>query len=156
MPLDDALLGDYPDSGMIHLCGSHGQHIQSFRDMRHLHAVQLNDRAAAYFMQTPILGSEEKVLIAADLSYPVGDELQKAYLVYQKRTPRVIGAVIVMGVMSHVAMQTILNILVVTDTIPNTGIGLPFFSYGGSSLMLLLAEMGMVLSASRASQIRKQ
>ena len=47
MPLDDALLGDYPDSGMIHLCGSHGQHIQSFRDMRHLHAVQLNDRAAA-------------------------------------------------------------------------------------------------------------
>ncbi len=65
-------------------------------------------------------------------------------------------ALVVMGVMSHVGMQVILNILVVTDTIPNTGIGLPFFSYGGSSLVMLLAEMGMVLSASRASQIRKR
>ena len=65
-------------------------------------------------------------------------------------------ALVVMGVMSHVALQVILNILVVTDTIPNTGIGLPFFSYGGSSLVMLLAEMGLVLSASRASQIRKR
>lgn len=65
-------------------------------------------------------------------------------------------ALVVMGVMSHVALQVILNILVVTDTIPNTGIGLPFFSYGGSSLVMLLAEMGLVLSASRASRIRKR
>lgn len=65
-------------------------------------------------------------------------------------------ALVVMGIMAHVGLQVILNILVVTDTIPNTGIGLPFFSYGGSSLVMLLAEMGMVLSASRASRIRKQ
>ncbi len=65
-------------------------------------------------------------------------------------------ALVVMGIMSHVALQVILNILVVTDTIPNTGIGLPFFSYGGSSLVMLLAEMGLVLSASRASRIRKR
>ena len=65
-------------------------------------------------------------------------------------------ALVVMGIMSHVALQVILNILVVTDTIPNTGIGLPFFSYGGSSLVMLLAEMGMVLSVSRASTIRKR
>lgn len=65
-------------------------------------------------------------------------------------------ALVVMGIMSHVALQVILNILVVTDTIPNTGIGLPFFSYGGSSLFMLLAEMGMVLSVSRASSIRKR
>ena len=46
-PLDDALLGDYPNPGMIHLCGSHTQHIPVFREMKNLHALQLNDRAAA-------------------------------------------------------------------------------------------------------------
>lgn len=65
-------------------------------------------------------------------------------------------SLVVMGIMSHIGLQVILNILVVTDTIPNTGIGLPFFSYGGSSLFMLLSEVGLVLSASRASQIRKQ
>ena len=48
-----------------------------------------------------------------------------------------------------------MNIAVVTNTIPNTGISLPFFSYGGSSLMILLAEMGVVLSISRTSTIEK-
>ena len=47
MPLDDALLGDYPHGGMIHLCGAHAQHIPAFREMRHLRALQLNDRACA-------------------------------------------------------------------------------------------------------------
>lgn len=46
-PLDDALLGDYPNGGMIHLCGRHTQHISTFRKMKHLRALQLNDRAAA-------------------------------------------------------------------------------------------------------------
>lgn len=46
-PLDDALLGDYPHGGMIHLCGSHTQHTETFRGMKHLKALQLNDRAAA-------------------------------------------------------------------------------------------------------------
>ena len=45
-PLDDALLGDYPNGGMIHLCGMHTQHLRAFREMEHLRAVQLNDRAA--------------------------------------------------------------------------------------------------------------
>lgn len=46
-PLDDALLGDYPHGGMIHLCGAHTQHLAAFREMKHLRAVQVNDRAAA-------------------------------------------------------------------------------------------------------------
>ena len=46
-PLDDALLGDYPHGGMIHLCGSHTQHLPVFREMKHLRALQVNDRAAA-------------------------------------------------------------------------------------------------------------
>ena len=44
-PLDDALLGDYPLGGMIHLCGAHAQHIETFRNMPHLSAIQINDRA---------------------------------------------------------------------------------------------------------------
>ena len=53
---------------------------------------------------------------------------------------------------AHIAIQVILNIAVVTNTIPNTGITLPFISYGGTSVILLMAEMGMVLGVS--NQIR--
>ena len=52
-------------------------------------------------------------------------------------------------------LQVILNILVITDLLPNTGISLPFFSSGGSSLVMLLAQMGIVLSISRTSNINK-
>ena len=54
-----------------------------------------------------------------------------------------------LGISTKVAIQTLLNIAVVTNTIPNTGISLPFFSYGGSSLVMLFFEMGILLSASR-------
>ena len=56
---------------------------------------------------------------------------------------------LVLGIMLHIGLQTILNILVVTDMMPNTGISLPFFSYGGTALVMQLVEMGMVLSVSR-------
>lgn len=59
------------------------------------------------------------------------------------------------GITVKVAIQVILNIAVVTNTIPNTGISLPFFSYGGSSMIMLLFEMGILLSISRTSTIRK-
>ena len=49
----------------------------------------------------------------------------------------------------QVALQAVLNVAVVTNTIPNTGISLPFFSYGGTSLVMLLAQMGYILSISR-------
>ena len=59
------------------------------------------------------------------------------------------------GIMIKTSVQVLLNIAVVTNTIPNTGISLPFFSYGGSSLIMLLFEMGIVLSISRTSKITK-
>lgn len=59
------------------------------------------------------------------------------------------GSMLVVGVIVQITLQTVLNIAVVTKTIPNTGISLPFFSYGGTSLMMLLGEMGVVLSVSR-------
>jgi cell division protein FtsW len=53
------------------------------------------------------------------------------------------------------AVQVLLNIAVVTNTIPNTGISLPFFSYGGSSLIMLFFEMGIMLSISKNAKISK-
>lgn len=62
---------------------------------------------------------------------------------------------LVIGIVSQVAIQAIFNIMVVTDTIPNTGISLPFFSYGGTALLMLLFEMGVVLSISRKANQKK-
>lgn len=60
-----------------------------------------------------------------------------------------------MGICIKIAVQVLLNVAVVTNTIPNTGISLPFFSYGGSSLIMIFAEMGIILSASKKSKIHK-
>ncbi len=65
------------------------------------------------------------------------------------------GAMLVVGVMGHIAIQAILNIAVVTNTIPNTGISLPFISYGGSSVMFLLIEIGLVLSVAKRIQLKE-
>lgn len=65
------------------------------------------------------------------------------------------GAMLVVGVMSHLAIQVILNVAVVTNTIPNTGISLPFISYGGSSVFFLLIEIGLVLSVARNIELRE-
>ena len=59
------------------------------------------------------------------------------------------------GICTKIAIQVLLNVAVVTNTIPNTGISLPFFSYGGSSLVMIFAEMGIILSISRRSRIHK-
>lgn len=74
------------------------------------------------------------------------------FVLIANNAPDLLGALIVVGVMAHIAIQVILNIAVVTNTIPNTGITLPFISYGGTSVILLMAEMGMVLGVS--NQIR--
>lgn len=65
------------------------------------------------------------------------------------RAPDKFGALLTVGFVVQVVMQAVLNMAVVTNTIPNTGISLPFFSSGGTSLMMLLGEMGIVLSVSR-------
>jgi cell division protein FtsW len=62
--------------------------------------------------------------------------------------PDLFGGLIATGVLAHIASQVLINIAVVTSTIPSTGIPLPFISYGGSSLMVILFEMGIVLSVS--------
>ena len=65
------------------------------------------------------------------------------------------GCLIAVGLTVQVGLQALLNVAVVTNTIPNTGISLPFFSYGGSSLLMLLAQVGVLLSISRNANIEK-
>ena len=65
------------------------------------------------------------------------------------------GTLLGLGLIMQIGIQVILNISVTTGTIPNTGIGLPFFSYGGTSLLMLLAQMGILLSISRSSNLEK-
>jgi len=65
------------------------------------------------------------------------------------------GTMLVIGIVSQIGLQTILNVAVVTKSVPNTGIPLPFFSYGGSALLILLAEIGVVLNVSRHSSMEK-
>ena len=70
------------------------------------------------------------------------------------RSPDLFGSMLGIGIISQVAWQVFCNIAVVTNTIPNTGISLPFFSSGGTSLLMLLAEMGILLSISRAGNAK--
>ena len=76
-------------------------------------------------------------------------------MVVANNAPDLFGAMLVVGVMGHIAVQTILNIAVVTNTIPNTGISLPFISYGGSSVLFLLTEIGLVLNVARRIQLKE-
>ncbi len=76
------------------------------------------------------------------------------FMVIANNAPDLFGALLVVGVLGHIAIQVILNIAVVTNTIPNTGISLPFISYGGSSVMFLLIEIGLVLSVARGIRLK--
>ncbi|MGI6070877.1 MAG: FtsW/RodA/SpoVE family cell cycle protein [Blautia sp.] len=82
-----------------------------------------------------------------------------AYLLYRlffiaQNAPDLIGSLMVSGIFIHIALQVILNICVVINLIPTTGITLPFVSYGGTSILFLMSEMGLALSVAR--QIRFQ
>jgi cell division protein FtsW len=71
-------------------------------------------------------------------------------MIIANNAPDLFGALLVVGVMTQIALQVIINIAVVTNTFPNTGIPLPFISYGGTSVTFLLCEIGLVLSVSRS------
>lgn len=73
------------------------------------------------------------------------------FMVIANNATDLYGSLVAVGVMAHIAVQVILNVAVVTNTIPNTGVTLPFISYGGTSVVFLLSEMGIVLSVARRS-----
>lgn len=77
-----------------------------------------------------------------------------AYLLYRlffiaQNAPDLVGSLMVTGIFIHIALQVILNIAVVLNLMPNTGITLPFISYGGTSVVFLMSEMGLALSVAR-------
>lgn len=72
-----------------------------------------------------------------------------------QNAPDMYGALVASGIFAHIAIQVILNIAVVTNTIPNTGVTLPFISYGGTSILFLMAEMGIALSISRQIRVEE-
>lgn len=74
-------------------------------------------------------------------------------MVIANNAPDLFGSLIVVGVMSHIAIQVILNIAVVTNSIPNTGVILPFISYGGTSFAFLMCEVGLVLGVSKSIRL---
>ena len=65
-----------------------------------------------------------------------------------------LGSLIVTGIFAHIALQVILNIAVVLNVIPTTGVTLPFISYGGTSILFLMTEMGIALNVSRQIRIK--
>lgn len=76
------------------------------------------------------------------------------FMIIANNAPDLFGALLVVGALGHIAIQVILNIAVVTNTIPNTGISLPFISYGGTSVLFLLIEIGLVLSVARGIRLK--
>ena len=71
------------------------------------------------------------------------------------KAPDKFGSMLAIGLTAQIGIQVVMNLAVVTNTVPNTGISLPFFSYGGTSLVMLLAQMGVVLSVSRSVKMEK-
>ena len=83
-----------------------------------------------------------------------------AYLLYRlffiaQNAPDVFGSMLVSGIFIHIALQVILNISVVLNVVPNTGVTLPFISYGGTSVLFLMTEMGIALSVARQIRFRQ-
>lgn len=91
---------------------------------------------------------EELGLVGAGLILILFLILIWRFFVIASHAPDLFGALIAAGAMGHMMIQVILNVAVVTNSIPNTGITLPFISYGGTSVVFLLMEMGLVLSVS--------
>lgn len=76
-------------------------------------------------------------------------------LIIASRCKDKFGSLLIIGVVAQIGLQVVLNILVITDTLPNTGFAFPFFSYGGTAIFMLLFEIGVVLSISRKTNQQK-
>ena len=81
--------------------------------------------------------------------------LYRIFIIAQKAED-LFGRMLATGVFSHIALQVVLNIAVVTGAMPNTGVTLPFISYGGTATIFLLIEIGMVLNVQKWSELKRE
>ena len=87
--------------------------------------------------------------------------LMFGYLMYRlffiaQNAPDLYGSLVVTGIFAHIALQVVLNLFVVLNLMPTTGITLPFVSYGGTSILFLMVEMGIALSVSRQIRFKNE
>lgn len=82
-------------------------------------------------------------------------QLYRIYLI-ARNAEDLFGRMLTTGIFAHIAIQVVMNIAVVTSVIPNTGVTLPFISYGGSALVFLFVEIGMVLSVGKWSELKRE
>ena len=137
----------------------------------------LNSLAGDYFRESPIFGkglgqSVQKFLMPEaqnDMIFTIICEelglfgaisliLIYGFLIYRlfdiaRNASDLFGSMLTAGIMIHISLQVILNIAVASNAIPNTGVTLPFVSYGGTSLLLLMFEMGIALNVSRCTHL---
>ncbi|MCR5487446.1 MAG: putative lipid II flippase FtsW [Lachnospiraceae bacterium] len=118
---------------------------QSTQKYRHLPEAQNDMIFAIVCEELGIFGALAVMLLFALLIWH--------FLHIANNAPDLFGSLLVTGVLTHFALQVVLNIAVVTNLLPNTGITLPFISYGGSSTLFLLVEIGIVLSVSRSIKL---
>ena len=98
---------------------------------------------------------EELGLLGAAIIIALFAALVIRGLIIASRCKDKFGSLLIIGVVAQIGLQVVLNILVVTDTLPNTGFAFPFFSYGGTAIFMLLFEIGVVLSISRKTNQQK-
>ena len=150
-PFDHLLEGGWQPAQSLYAIGSGGLTGVGFGNSRQKH-LYLPEPQNDYILS---IWCEEMGFIGALFLVCVFIFFIYRGIVIGLRAPDRFSSMLVIGIIMHVGLQVILNIAVVTNTLPSTGISLPFFSYGGTSLIILLAEMGVVMSVSRMSQIEK-
>lgn len=96
---------------------------------------------------------EELGFVGATFLLVIFGVLMQRFLFIARNAKDLYGHLVVVGILSHIGVQVALNVAVATNLIPNTGVTLPFFSYGGTALLLLLAEMGIALNVSRQGKL---
>lgn len=147
----DALSDDWQTTQGLYAIGSGGLSGVGLGSSRQKHSYV--SEAQNDFIFT--IWCEEMGFIGAALLIILFMALVWRGFIIAMHAPNMYSSLVVFGIMSKVAIQVLLNLGVVTDILPNTGVSLPFFSYGGSSLVILMAEMGIVLSVSKHSYQRR-